>query len=356
MFLVHKIVFLLNFIFAAALALAYMAPGTDPEAFWPFAFFGLAYPILLIINVFFIIYWIAFKKLRFILSLGLIIFGWGHVNNIFQISSADIEKTDASIRVFTFNTKRMGTFDNKASSYPLVLPIIDSLKPEIICFQEFLGYYKPNDNSQKKLNKLGLKYQHFKITTKGWDTADYGNIIASKYPILSKGEVPIITNGGNNCIYADIVKDGDTIRIYSLHLQSIGFQPQDYKFIQTLQDDTAAVDKSKNIISRLKNAFKMRASQAKLVRAHIDACPYKVIVCGDFNDTPSSFAYHKIKGKLKDAFKESGSGISRTYVGPFPSFRIDHILIDPAFDGFNYTTFSNLKSDHKMVMTDVMIR
>lgn len=357
MFLINKIVFLLNFICAGALALAYLAPSVDPEAFWPFAFFGLAYPILLVLNVAFIVYWIIFKKLRFLISLGLIVLGWGHVNNIIQVSGDSIERTDAFMRIASFNTKNMSRFDYTESSFPEFYAFIDSTKPDVMCLQEFFAYTYKDDNSLNRLGKEhGFKYSAAKYMTRYKDFGDYGNVIISKYPILSKGEVPFDTSTFNTCVYADIVKGDDTVRVYSLHLQSIGFKKEDYKFIENINEDTLAVNKSKNIIERLKIAFKKRAEQAKLIHAHIKTSPYKVIVCGDFNDTPTSYAYNKIRGDMKDAFKESGSGISRTYIGPFPSFRIDHILFDYRLDGFNYTTYGHLKSDHKLIMTDLLFR
>ena len=44
------------------------------------------------------------------------------------------------------------------------------------------------------------------------------------------------------------------------------------------------------------------------------------------NDTPMSYSYHQLDRLLLDAYAESGSGIGHTYVGAFPSFRIDHIM------------------------------
>ena len=79
---------------------------------------------------------------------------------------------------------------------------------------------------------------------------------------------------------------------------------------------------------------------------HIRKSPYPVIVCGDFNDTPVSYAYRTVLGDLKDAFVESGRGISNTYNGILPSFRIDYILYDPKFSAGNYRRDKVYLSDH----------
>lgn len=90
----------------------------------------------------------------------------------------------------------------------------------------------------------------------------------------------------------------------------------------------------------------MRAFQARKVADHIKKSPYPVIVCGDFNDTPVSYAYRKVKGELKDAFVEAGWGISNSYNGELPSFRIDYILHDKKFKAVNYSRDRVVYSDH----------
>ncbi len=60
-----------------------------------------------------------------------------------------------------------------------------------------------------------------------------------------------------------------------------------------------------------------------MVQQGLEASPHPNILCGDFNDSPLSYAYHTIAEGMKDAFVESGSGFERTYVGSMPSFRID---------------------------------
>jgi endonuclease/exonuclease/phosphatase family metal-dependent hydrolase len=97
---------------------------------------------------------------------------------------------------------------------------------------------------------------------------------------------------------------------------------------------------------KFKAAFQMRAEQVREIRSHINASPYAVIVCGDFNDTPISYAYQQLRGNLKDAFVSSGSGIGRTYIGKLPSFRIDNVFHSEEFESFNFQTSDFRMSDH----------
>jgi endonuclease/exonuclease/phosphatase family metal-dependent hydrolase len=131
-------------------------------------------------------------------------------------------------------------------------------------------------------------------------------------------------------------------------LQSIRFGQEDYKFINQIgynieEENTNGI---KKILSRLKIAFTKRASQAESVAASIRNSNHPVVLCGDFNDTPSSYSYKTISENLCDAFRESGSGLGTTYAGPFPAFRIDFILHSPQIKSFEYTTISQKLSDH----------
>jgi endonuclease/exonuclease/phosphatase family metal-dependent hydrolase len=140
-----------------------------------------------------------------------------------------------------------------------------------------------------------------------------------------------------------------------MHLQSIRFQKADYKFIEQVSNDTTdtkdEMEKSKTILRRLKRAFVKRAVQADAIAAHIKNCKYKVIVCGDFNDTPASYVYNTVRGDLKDAFIESGAGFEQTYAGKFPRFRIDYILHSKEFNSKEYHHVSESNTDHYPIVS-----
>ena len=85
------------------------------------------------------------------------------------------------------------------------------------------------------------------------------------------------------------------------------------------------------------------------IRAETDASPYPVILTGDFNDTPASFAYRRVTHGLRDAFVEKGSGTSGTYDRLFNMFRIDYILVSEGVEVLHYYTFDNVYSDHMPV-------
>jgi endonuclease/exonuclease/phosphatase family metal-dependent hydrolase len=81
-----------------------------------------------------------------------------------------------------------------------------------------------------------------------------------------------------------------------------------------------------------------------------------VILCGDFNDVPNSFAYYHIGEDMQDAFRSKGSGLDRTYLGISPTLRIDYIFCDPGFDILAYDRINKQLSDHYPIMADLFLR
>ena len=79
---------------------------------------------------------------------------------------------------------------------------------------------------------------------------------------------------------------------------------------------------------------------------HKEESPYKMIICGDFNNTAFSYVYKEIKGNLKDAFKIAGNGFGRTYDFKFFPVRIDFIFANKELEITAFKTFDNKYSDH----------
>src|SRR5690606_21836141 len=185
----------------------------------------------------------------------------------------------------------------------------------------------------------------------------YGMAIFSKYPIVSSGRVADFEQGVNSIVYADINKNGRLIRVYNVHLRSFGFQKEDYDFINNPTNALGAnASSTKRIGSRMKNAFSIRSQQARSLRLHSEQAEIPVLVAGDFNDTPLSFAVNHVGRGLQNAFKEKGRGLGVTYNGDFPNFQIDYILASADFEVRNYEIVKRKLSDHYPVWSDITFK
>ncbi len=360
--LIDKIILLLNGLLCLALAISYFAPSVDPKKIWEFAFFGLAYPFLLIANLLIIIYWLLRKKWYALISVVGIACGWSVLNNNIGLrlqSPANYAPGLNVIRMMTYNVhnfKRYGS-KNDISTKHEILGIIAQQEPDIIGFQEFYtrnqGQYDMRDSLVKI---MGHAYYYFEPFIFDSNEA-IGIAIFSKFPIAWHGLIAFSGKKSENaCIYIDVKKGGREFRVYSVHLQSIRFDPEDYKFISNItRQGTTNVSSARRLGSKLKRAFIKRSTQVVKIKENAAQCHYPYIISGDFNDTPASYAVNEMANGLKNAFREKGSGFGRTYNGNFPNFQIDYIMASPQFDVLNYQIIEKKLSDHFPVRSDLLL-
>ena len=351
----------INYVFIVSLISAIASKYISPDHFWVLAFFGLGFPIILFVNVCFVIYWFAQFRIHAAFSFIAILLSaktcLGFIQ--FDITSDTISNKD--IKIMSYNSMLFDLYNwrKNKESRNLILTSLAEENPDILCLQEFYTSEEKGDfnNIDTVKGLLNAKNYHVEYTTTLRGNDHWGIATFTRFPIIKKGKIQFNTSANNMCIYTDVVVKKDTIRIYNMHLQSIRFQKADYKFIDQVKNDTVdtkdEVEKSKNILRRLKRAFVKRAIQADAIAAHIESCKYKIIVCGDFNDTPASYVYNTVRGNLKDAFVESGSGFEQTYAGKFPRFRIDYILHSKDFTSKQYHHVTETLTDHHPIVTYV---
>jgi endonuclease/exonuclease/phosphatase family metal-dependent hydrolase len=203
--------------------------------------------------------------------------------------------------------------------------ILTNEPPDIICIQE---YYR---ESTYDFSTYPYQYIYFEDSNN-----KLGHAIFSKYPFVNKGAFNF-KDSYNNAIYADVLKGNDTVRIYNLHLQSLGIIPR----MEFLQDG----DKER-LRKRMTRAFMMQQEQASIILEHKTAVTYPVILSGDFNNTPFSYVYRQLQDGMNDAFLERGSGMGTTFKFDGYPMRIDYIFTSETFDVLSFETVDQSFSDH----------
>jgi endonuclease/exonuclease/phosphatase family metal-dependent hydrolase len=206
------------------------------------------------------------------------------------------------------------------------------------------------------LENMGFRYHYFYPSASRFEGLfQSGVTILSKYPMIDSGQLSYgKKTAAERLIYTDIKVRDQVFRVFTSHLESVLFQPKDYRGLSQIKNaDDSAWEASKNIVSKLKRAYKFRSEQAKIIRQHINDSPFPVIICGDFNDIPNSYTYFKIKGELHDAFLKKGSGIGRTFRHLSPTLRIDYIFADKKFDIKQFTRLKVPYSVHYPIITDL---
>lgn len=344
----------LNYIAASLLILSYLSPFISPESIWQIAFLGLAFPALIIANLFFVFWWLILWKKKFLISFITIAGGFFIISNHIQLNfsalTADIP--EGSTKLLSHNVRLFDLYNwtKNKQTRDKIFDLFTEENADILCLQEIYIDDKKRFATIDSLLKIQkAKNIHIEYTATVDSVHHFGISTLTSFPILRKGKLNFPEQNHNICIYTDILINTDTVRIYNMHLQSIRFHPEEYKYVDDIinnRETEEEIKKSKTILRRLKRAFQKRAAQADIIQNHISQCPYPYIVCGDFNDTPSSYTYNTISKNCKDAFIETGFGLGKTYIGKFPSFRIDYILHSNNIQSFGFRTLPDELSDH----------
>lgn len=342
--------------------MSYLAAYVSPETLWFFAFFGLAYPYILLANLCFVIVWIIFRKWYFLLSLVFILAGWGSLKKLLQLGQKKdpVEIAGDSFRIISYNVRLFNYYlwEKDTALRPKMMEYLHSESPSLICFQEFLTL--PGGNltlAGIKKELSGLPYSHVNYTHRIPGRMNFGLATFSKFPIIHKGNIEY-ENSLNGIIYSDLVIATDTVRVYNCHLQSVKLK-QDYNQVLNgllFNYDQRHLKDVKAISLSIRDAYIQRAYQAELLSRHIKTSPYPVIVCGDFNDTPFSYCYYRLSRGLQDAFVASGAGMGSTYRQNIAPIRIDYILFSPSLKSFHFVSKKTDWSDHYPVRCDFTFR
>lgn len=345
--LLYKILLAVNVFFAFTLLLAYLAVHINPEDFALPAFFGLSYPYLLLINIILAIIWAMLLKFEALISVFVIALGFNHFLNYIQLFKPSANK-EGTFKVISYNVHLFNYYAGKNStgSEKKFLEFFKSQKPDILCLQEFYVPGKPSLADVSVKEALGGKYySHIKILA-GSKNRSYGIATFSRYPIVKKGEI-IHPASSSLTIYTDVVIQKDTFRIYNNHLQSFRLKQMERSLIEEITaENNETIGEVKSLSVSLKKGFVRRALQSQVLKDHINQSKFPVIVAGDFNDTPVSYAYRKIRKGLNDSFVNAGYGAGFTYKGPYPPNRIDYILYDNALINTVFEIKKVRYSDH----------
>ena len=324
---IDKIIYLINSAFIFIMILSYLSPYVNPKIFWPISFFGLAYPILLIILSIFLVYWILRLKRPLWANLIIIVLGINHLSN--HIGTKNVKNSSSDISILTYNTRMLNKYNwiDQKDIDSKIFKLVKKYEAGVACFQEF-------DNSKK--NKLEYEYEYTKENF----------LTVSKFPMIKKDYIQDLEK---NIIgtRVDILFTDDTVSILNIHLASNWFEEEEYNVINKLEIDKKSFFE---IISKMKDSYILRSSQANFFKDYIKTLKHKKIICADLNDTPLSFTYRLIAKDFFDTFKESGKGIGKSYV-KIPFTRIDYILHDNNFRTQSYVQDNNEYSDHYPIIT-----
>ena len=333
---INKIIYFINIVVAVLLLLSIILPFLPPKTFSLLAVVNLGVSFLIFINVLFFLYWVFQLKKKFMLSLAVLLIGYFSFGSLYKFSASKKIENPENIKVMNYNVRLFNFYEwiPKKNIETEIIDFIKSESPDVLSIQE---YHLP-----KNSDLSFFKYKFEKLTG---NKTKSGQAIFSKFPIINSGSIEF-PDTANNAIFADVVKGMDTIRIYNIHLESLRIDTK----VENLKKEN-----SERLFKRIGTTFKMQQFQTELFLMHKAQCKYKMVICGDFNNTAFSYVYRKIKGDLYDTFKEAGNGFGRTYDFKFFPIRIDFIFADDAFNVNGFKAYNNHYSDHFPIMATLSL-
>lgn len=332
----NKFIYFLNSIAAILLLLSFILPYISPKSFPTLSILSLLVFPLIILNIAFVVYWLIRLKKQFLMSAIMLVLAFFQFSSFYKFGEDVSEKKVShslsilSYNVHLFNAFQEGDFKDSAS---VLKQIVNERQPDIICFQEYNGTHAP------KIQGYPYVYEHFKTVKRANGKIKkkaLGHAIFSKYPLINKGAFDF-DGTTNNTLYADVIKNNDTIKIYNLHLRSFGIAPH----VSTLQEEN-----KEKLIGRIKNSFQEQVEQVDAILKHKEDSSYPVLMAGDFNNTAFSYIYNELSIDMKDAYAERGGGLGTTFDFDGYPLRIDYILAQNNFEILSFNTIKETFSDH----------
>lgn len=315
----------INAFVALLLLISAYSPHIDPHAHPVWSCLGLLFPIFLLPNVLFMVFWLFFYRRYVLLPLLTFLLCWGSIRTYCPINLFDEESPEEAIKILSYNTRAFGlkAAHTKAKSNH-VLAYLQECDADIICLQEYIwgGKLKKKDVDYALRD---YRYKHYQAIGNGLN----GLGVYSRYPILSV--IPIKYKSGRNGSVAYRIKVGkDTLLVINNHLESNKILKSDVEAYQEMVDTPSKESLfagARVLLKKLSEATSIRANQAeKLLQVVKDAKEKHIVVCGDFNDTPISYTHQVLADELADAFVESGNGLGISFNQNRMYVRIDHIL------------------------------
>jgi len=331
-----------------------------------------------IVNIFFVIYWLfSRRKLRALYSLIVLVLLWGMLRPLMGFNyfgDNDLSAETGDLKVMTWNVHMfdLGAWTNDETAKAKIIKLINDEDPDVLCLEEFFRDTKQNGMPYTDIiRSLGYPYVAFskqytmpkrRLTIHALKGAkiDVGNAIFSKFPLKNIQSYELgIPN--YTMLSADAQIDSShTVSLNVIHLTSVHFGSKEMEYISEVKEegiDKQNTGRSKSLLKKLRYAFSQRAVLANNIDSLKRFMDNPIIICGDFNDVPSSYVYEKVKGSLSDPFAQKGIGLGRSYRNIFPTLRIDYILYDDnAFKVIGYGRRIEPLSDHFPVVANFVFK
>lgn len=353
-YMIKRILYIVNLLFVLLLLGVYIGLRVSPEFIPELSLLSYIYPLLLVVNVLFCLFWLFFKRKYIFVPLAVILIGSSYTPRFIGFNSqASNQEQEKTLSIMTFNVGHFqyNTQEDKKiaiANKDSILSLIKTMSPDVVCLQEYASVKKSKTCFHYIMTNV-LGYEYFFAPD---NSSNYvrGSVIYSKHSISRSGTLFPLKKNYYSKTYADVVYENKKMRIYNVHLDSYRLSEQEKNEVNKIKDaEMISEETSKSILAKLLETNKEQAKEVRELKSILDQTMEEYLLVGDFNATPYSYTYQVLQKDLKDSFVEKASGFSGTYNDLLPKFRIDYIFASQSIEFVSYEQNVYNYSDHNPV-------
>ncbi|MBQ8703172.1 MAG: endonuclease/exonuclease/phosphatase family protein [Bacteroidales bacterium] len=346
---VRTILFILNVLLALGLVAATLGDLLPPSRSVLPSLAAYAYLPLLAANVLMIVLWLLLRRWTWLFSAAVIALRWSTLGFFFQVGGTAkapaAEEHPYAVSLMTYNVhqfqgveNRPGQSDSNAVEF---LALVRRHQPDVLCLQEFAA---PKTLAlTDSLTLMG--YNHYYGVHTSRNGTPYGTVVFSRLPIT------YVTCLDSEKLLVELHKEGQRFRVCCVHMDSYRFDASDREEIERMRHGEVQ-QSSRRMLGKVKETILSHEEEwTQRIKPVVTGSSLPMVLAGDLNDIPGSWLYRQIADVMEDSFCEKGRGMSITYNGGFPEFRIDMVFHGEGINTLGYKRIKTDMSDHYPVLT-----
>ncbi len=267
-------------------------------------------------------------------ALGIVtlLIGWSSVESAVPISFPNTAPEGAqTFKLLTFNSLHLDDIEKPNAPGNRAVQFLINCGADVICLQELENWNDPEEihNFPASLRDSLFAVYPYRAGNNGLNS---DLKVLSKYPVkLVPGVADLTEYTRNRFAYFRIDINGKRLGIINMHLTSYSLSDEERKVITDIHNTRTAKNSLREfkstIFSKLQHSFQGRADNVDDMVTLTENMRGPLIVCGDFNDVPSSWAYRKMRqAGFQDAYADTNFGPTITFNQHLFLFHLDQIF------------------------------
>ena len=318
--LVRNILLVVNVMVIVAMCACAYAGHFSPEHHPWLEVLVLGFPVPLTINLLFILICLFISPRRMLIPIAVVLLCWGPLRAYFPVNISQSPDNEC-IKVMSFNVAGFSIAQYKEGVLNTCVDYILNHDVDILCLQEA----NMGSASRKQWESLISEIYPYSRTIRRGGPKE---VVAfySKYPILASERI-VNNTEKNTCGACLLDVEGDTVLLVNIHLKSTFLKENEKEEIGSMIQQRKIDREKGSVLKKLCLAAARRASQADSVAVFLEKHKgMTTILCGDFNDPPNSYSYHRVSQWLDNCYQSTGMGLAYTYCNNGMNVRIDNIF------------------------------